>query len=662
MCGITGYWARGANDAALWNSLSLAVASLQARGPDDRGVWRNDLGVGLGHARLAILDLSPSGHQPMVTEDGRLAIAFNGEVYNYREIREVLSGCGYRFHGQGDTEVVLAAFHRWGMQALDRFIGMFAIALWDRQARRMYLIRDRVGVKPLYYGWNGKLLCFGSELKSLRAYPHWQPEIDRQALGEYFQYGRIASPRSIYRDVFQLPPGHWLVLGEQGPPELHRYWSVVRPHTVQPKHEEEYEAELESLLIDAFRYRMVSDVPVGVFLSGGIDSSLVAALLQRHAGQRIHTFTVGFNEQGHDESVWARRVAEHLGTNHTETMLDVSEAREILPHWGDLFDEPFGDSSGIPTYLVARTARSQVKVALSADGGDELFGGYAHYGVIHDRYAALHRMPGVARQLLGSALNRFPIENYLDRVPLPRVLRHRMRRHLLDRISKLRHMLPSATGGRIYDMAHAFWMPGEIGQLLGAYPSSHASLDAYPGSFYEQMTYADFHDYLPNDILTKVDRTTMAVGLEGREPLLDHRIAEFAFALPWNLRQGELGPKHLLRKILYRYVPRQLLDRPKQGFSIPLSQWLRGDLAELVQDYLSPQRIRRMGVLNVDAVQTAVRNFYDGGPQGDRIDVEKVWLLLAFEMWQERWGVAAPAVAGERVELTEGGHAHSLCH
>jgi len=638
MCGITGYWSLRQHDETLWRELPAAVASLHRRGPDDLGLWRNNQGVGLGHARLAIIDLSAAGHQPMLTEDGRLAVVFNGEIYNHREIRHALLEQGYQFHSDSDTEVALAAFHCWGMKALDKFIGMFAIALWDAASRRLFLVRDRIGVKPLYYGWNGDTIWFGSELKALRAFGHWPPEIDRQALGEMLQYGYIGAPRSIYRDIKKVPAGHWLEISEAHPPRLHQYWSAITQYS-SPLQQgaDAIEEELEALLINAFRYRMVADVPVGVFLSGGIDSSLVAALLQRHSGQQIHTFTIGFTESTHDESIWARRVAEHLGTAHTEMILTATDAREVLPQWGELFDEPFGDSSGIPTYLVARLARQHVKVALSADGGDELFGGYPYYNEIAARRAGLNRIPLAVRIALGAAITRLPLVQALSHLPGPAHARHAVRRKIAERLYKLGYMLPQLQPGMVFDAAISFWMPHEICRLMGGYTNPRQQLDRHPGNFREQMAYADFLDYLPDDIMAKVDRTSMSVGLEAREPLLDHRIAEFAFALPSNLRWGALGAKHILRKILYRHVPQALIDRPKQGFSIPLSRWLRGDLSYLVRDYLDVERIRSAGLFDPNVVGQVVNNFLSGGVRGDRVDVEKLWLLLAFEMWREKW-------------------------
>jgi len=641
MCGISGYWARGCQPERWQRDLDRSVASLRQRGPDGSGTWVRPGGeVGFGHTRLAILDLSESASQPMVSREGDWVMVFNGEVYNFAEIRAELEQHGESFRSSGDSEVVLAAFRRWGIAAVDRFIGMFAIALWQESTRRLWLIRDRMGVKPLYYAWNGRALWFGSELKALRAFNVWRPELDRTALAEYFQFGYISAPRSIYRQVFKLRPGHWLELGESGPPVTQCYWTALGPQRQFNEPEEELEERLEALLISAFRYRMVADVPVGVFLSGGLDSSLVAALLQRHSGQAVHTFTVGFSDPAFDESRYAREVANHLGTRHTEHILSPAEVMNILPRWGDLFDEPFGDSSGIPTFLVSRIARQSVKVALSADGGDELFSGYSHYGVMLERERAMARIPRAARVAMSQALGLLPnasLQAMVRHLPVPLGMQHAARRTVVDRLEKLRGVLPGAEPGKIYDAGMSFWTTGESAGLLGGSGAARPVLNGHARGFADHMSCSDIRHYLPDDILTKVDRTTMAVGLEGREPLLDHRLVEFALRLPLDLRRGALGTKHLLRRVLYRHVPRELLERPKQGFSIPISRWLRGDLAGLVDGYLAPERIRQAGLLDPQTVQRTVSNFRDGGPKRDRLDVQKLWLLLAFEMWREKW-------------------------
>jgi asparagine synthase (glutamine-hydrolysing) len=636
VCGIAGYWFKSRVPEAAQQWLKDGVASLHHRGPDDRGLWFED-GVGLGHARLSILDLSSLGHQPMASRNGRWVMVFNGEVYNFREIRKDLETLGHTFLGAGDSEVIVEAFAEWGPGAVRRFVGMFAIALWSKADRRLYLLRDRLGVKPLYYGWNGNSLWFGSELKALRAFKHWSPLLEQSAIVDYFRYGYIDEPRSVYQDVFKLPAGHWLELGPEGEKKIEPYWSVL-DSALNPRQgsENELADELEALMIDAFRYRMISDVPVGVFLSGGIDSSAVAAILQRHGGQRIKTFTIGFDEAAFDESAHAERVARHLGTEHTTRILKLNEAMQILPKWGDLYDEPFGDDSGIPTLLVSQVASESVKVVLSADGGDELFSGYNSYTGMFARRRKLAAIPEWLRVAAVAALRALPIDQVDSRLAAqrwPAGINHDLRHRVTVPFAKIRDRLQTRTVGEMFDQASAWWSHDELRSLLGwdGHPA-RANCDIYPGEDGEKLCLWDLHHYLPGDILTKVDRATMAVSIEGREPLLDHRLVEFAFALPFRFRRGAGGPKHLLRKVLYKYVPREYVDRPKQGFGIPLHQWL-GDLRQLLDQYLEPGVIAAQGIFDAEVVRRLVARFRAGDkPAGD-----KVWLLLAFQMWHARW-------------------------
>jgi len=665
MCGIAGIVSPGTRVDPVTCGLERALDRIAHRGPDDRGVWTNGADVALGHRRLTILDLSDRGHQPAVSADGRYAMVFNGEVYNFAAIRDELEATGRTFDGTGDTPVLFAALQHWGTAALERFIGMFAIALWDERDRTLLLVRDRVGIKPLYYGWDGTTLCFGSEMKALRAFSHWTPELNMRAAGEYFQYGYIAGPRTIFEHAYKLEPGCLLRLTEGGAPEVRRYWSIPAGAPGADAmtagsggvgapgadammagsggagapgagdDDGEREEQLEALLRDACRYRMVSDVPVGVYLSGGIDSSTVTALLAHNGGQHgpLRTFTIGFEENRHDESPFARRVAEHLGTVHTEYILRVDEALEMARGWGELFDEPFADSSGLPTLLVSRLAAREVKVVLSADGGDELFGGYSVYDDALRKWQRLSRVPRAALAALGAMVGGVPIgglEALLRGVHVPASRRGPW----LRQMRRLRDVLHNPTPAGVFDGAITYWLPDNIRQLLGAYACPRPSSATYAGEAAEQMCLWDAHHYLPEDILTKVDRTTMAASIEGREPLLDHRVVEFAFQLPLHLRRGALGPKHLLKKILYRHVPREFVDRPKQGFRIPLEEWLRGDLRQLVCRYLDPECIRRDGLFHPRVVRRVVEDFFAGNSR----ETARLWYLLAFEMWRERWG------------------------
>lgn len=641
MCGITGYWAQR-SEPDLWAcDLARSVETLRLRGPDDSGVWvSSERDVGLGHTRLSILDLSDLGHQPMVSEDGDFVMVFNGEIYNFAQIRSELQARGHRFRSSGDSEVVLSALREWGPAAVERFIGMFAIALWCRSQRRLWLIRDRLGVKPLYYAWNGRVFWFGSELKALRGFGAWRAEIDRNAVGDYFQYGYIAAPRSIYRHVYKLQPGHWLELGDAGEPVSRCYWSAAEPREPFAASEDELAERLEALCIDAFRYRMVADVPVGVFLSGGLDSTLVAAILSRHSGQQIHTFTIGFQDPDYDESSQAREIAGWLGTCHSERILSPDQMLAILAHWGTLFDEPFGDPSGVPTFLVSRVARESVKVALSADGGDELFSGYHHYGVMLQRERLLARIPAALRHALSHTLQSLPdgsLQRLVDLLPAPASMKHAARRSVVERIARLRSIPPDLNSSRLYELGLSLWTPEESERLLGGPYLRRPLLNGYARCLADHMSHSDIRYYLPDDILTKVDRTTMAVGLEGREPLLDHRLVEFALRLPLHLRRGSLGTKHLLRRVLYRYVPRTMMERPKRGFAVPMSRWLRAGLSDMLDTYLAPDRIREAGICDPRMVRHAVQCFRDAGARRDRLDVQRVWLLAAFEMWREKW-------------------------
>jgi asparagine synthase (glutamine-hydrolysing) len=638
MCGIVGYWAHSGEPAAFPDALREAVRELKHRGPDDLGIWRDGRGVGLGHTRLAILDLSQTGAQPMVSKDAEIVIVFNGEIYNFRELARDLVARGHEIHGESDTEVVLAAYREWGSSCVDHFIGMFAFAIWDEPQRCLRLFRDRVGVKPLYFMWDGRILCFASELKALRRLPHWSSDIDRTAVGEFLQYGCIAAPRTIYRQVRKLLPGHWLHMEVGGPPKIAPYWSLskVLKRGELRGSSAQLEDELEELLIDAFRYRLVADVPVGLFLSGGIDSSLLAALLHK-SGVELETFTIGFHSAEHDESEAATQIANSLGFRHHLTKITMVEATGILSRWPDHFDEPFGDSSGIPTYLVAKTARERVKVVLSADGGDELFCGYDHYKTLESRMASYGQIPGMLRKAGSKALSAVvagsPMNLTNDFAPgLHRWLRHGL---AYDRLHKMHDFLAAQNAMAAARTFRTIWRTGEVECLLEMPyrdPRQTERDGEWPGHPIEQWSAIDLHEYLPDDILTKVDRATMAVGLEGREPLLDHRLVEFAFRLPFNMRHGSLGTKHILRSILYRHIPRELVDRPKKGFSVPMDKWMEGWLVSgAIRDSIDTLG-EKMPFLNSKLLEGQLHAFA-GSPQGR----SRLWLLYVLGRWAERW-------------------------
>jgi asparagine synthase (glutamine-hydrolysing) len=639
MCGIAGYRSFGPNLAALAPQLGAATQSLLHRGPDDGGQWIADDGViGLGHRRLSIIDLSALGHQPMRSVCGRWMMVYNGEVYNFREIRAELEAVGHVFRGTGDSEVILAGFSQWGADAAKRFIGMFAIALWHQPTRELHLIRDRLGVKPLYYHWDGRFLCFGSELKALRAFTGWRPEVDPRALEDYLREGYIDHPMTIYRRVFKVPPAHRVTLRDDAQLKVARYWHPLEARRdLSGRSEDDLTDELEALLTSAFKYRMIADVPVGVFLSGGVDSSLLAALLAKHAGQRINTFTIGFDEAGYDESPHAEAVARHLGTHQTTRHLTLDTAMLLLPQWGDLYDEPFADPSGLPTLLVSRMAAEKVKVVLSADGGDELFGGYGTYVSVIARLNKLRGVPRGVRAVASTALRGTGIQlldDWLARQRWPGQANQALRARTTMPLTRVAERIAPQPEGQHFDRAKHVFSDREMARLLGREPeATRLRCDDYPGDIGDRMGLWDLEHYMAEDILTKVDRATMAASIEGREPLIDHRLVEFAFSLPFNLKHGALGTKHLLRKVLYRHVPRELVERPKQGFSVPIGTWLTGSMKRLPEQALERSRVLSQGLLEPAEVARQLTRLHAGDP----LAANRVWTLTAFQMWHERW-------------------------
>ena len=637
MCGIIGYYGPTSRLPELAGALNLGLQNLSHRGPDDRGTWedvRDEAALGFGHRRLSILDLSSSGHQPMVSANGRYTIVLNGEIYNFKEIRSEIAARGVDFRSTSDTEVVLEAVALWGVAAVERFIGMFALAIWDRVEQRLLLIRDRAGVKPLYFFLHDGIFAFASELRGLQPFRSWPRDLDQGALGEFFQYGYIAGNRSIFRWVRVVEPGTWASYSTSEGLRTGRYWTLelAASKVDVPRDEREAKEHLRSLLESACAYRLVSDVPVGVFLSGGIDSSLVTAVIASRLGADTRTYTIGFAEPAYDESQWAKGVAEHLGTHHTSERLTMDEAERAVESWGDLFDEPFGDTSAIPTMLVARLARTEVKVALSADGGDELFGGYVNYSTIPGKIRALQRVPMPLRKFIGYAMasrGGGALAAYI----LGMCSRGNFDKSE-DRVRKLAEALSGGNATAVFELAVSLNTPNQVQQLLGSRSASRPSLGDLSASLEEAMMRWDFHHYLPGDILAKVDRMTMRVGLEGREPLLDHRLAEFAFACPLQFRMGSLGSKQLLRSILYDLVPRHLIDRPKQGFGIPLAKWMRaGRLNVYVRDLLSRDSLWGSGLVDPVSLKRSVEGFLSGG----KVDPHRIWLFVAFEFWRRKW-------------------------
>jgi asparagine synthase (glutamine-hydrolysing) len=644
MCGFTGFLADASFDRSQLAPIAQAMAEvIRHRGPDDGGVWADTVsGFALAFRRLSIIDVSPAGHQPMVSADGRYVIVFNGEVYNFMDLREALErgGGAPAWRGHSDTEVLLASISARGLdRTLEDAVGMFAFALWDTRTRSLHLVRDRIGEKPLYYGWAGRTFVFGSELKALRAHPQWNAEIDRGALALFMRHNYIPAPYSIYRGVSKLLPGHVLKLQWQSrEPVIRPYWSArsAAEHGFSDRSrngEEELANDLEVLLRDAVAKQMIADVPLGAFLSGGIDSSTVVALMQTQSAQPVKTFTIGFREEGYDEAAHAAVIARHLGTDHTELYVTPNEARDVIPKLHTIYDEPFADSSQIPTYLVARLARSQVTVALSGDGGDELFGGYTRYMFGRRLWGNLSRFPPSIRRSISSAIRLVSAErwNMIAR-PMLAIAPRRFRARLLgDKLHKLAGLLAHGTLDSVYRDLVSHWnSPLDI-VLTDMEPRT--ALDTMNGSSIDdpvaRMMLLDLVTYLPDDILVKVDRAAMAVSLETRMPLLDHRVVEFAWRIPLTANLNRNGSKGILRNVLYRYVPKALVDRPKMGFGVPIDSWLRGPLKEWAEDLLEPARLRREGYLKSQLIQQR----WQEHKNGKRNWHYPLWNVLMFQAW-----------------------------
>jgi asparagine synthase (glutamine-hydrolysing) len=630
--------------------------AIKHRGPDDEGQWLDsEAGVALGARRLSILDLSPEGHQPMVSQSGRWVVAFNGEIYNFRELRAIVESSGVRLRGHSDTEIMLASFERWGVRsAVERFAGMFAFALWDRAERALHLVRDRLGEKPLYAGWVGDVFLFGSELKALCAHPAWHGEVDRGAVALFLRHGYVPQPWSIYHGIRKVPPGAILTLTardmRQAPAEK-RYWSaraIAEEGAQSPSALSDPDAidALEAVLKRTIRDEMVADVPLGAFLSGGIDSSTIVALMQAQSDRPVRTFTIGFHERAFNEAHQAKAVAAHLGTDHTELYLTPAETRAVIPRLPSLYDEPFADPSQIPTFLVSELARRDVTVCLSGDGGDELFGGYDKYVVSDQFWRGVRRVPHGARVLLGRAITALPPMVW-DRVlrwagPLaPRGGASGERAH------KLGALLSLDTAEAVYRRMMSHWAEPEA-VVAGAREPLVALSDRaqwpHVDSYLLRMMYMDLVTYLPDDILVKVDRASMGVSLESRAPFLDHRVVEFALRLPLAQKVRNGHGKWLLRRVLDRHVPKTLIDRPKMGFAVPIDRWLRGPLREWAEDLLSDRRLRQEGFLDPAAVSRTWREHQSGG----RNRQFQLWDVLMFQAWfalQRDHPVQAPVVA-----------------
>lgn len=645
MCGVTGYLSPGGFSGESAKSTLLGMRdSLLHRGPDDAGIWFDEsVGVALGHRRLSVLDLSRAGRQPMLSQSGRYVIVFNGEIYNHETIRQKLQHLGRSdWRGQSDTESLLAAIECWGLErALTSLIGMFAFALWDRKERKLFLARDRLGEKPLYYGWHGGVFLFGSELSALRAHPAFKAEISHDSLSLYLRYGYIPAPQCIWADIKKLTPGTWVSIGATDRntevfPQT--YWSLRQAALVGEANpfkgsDEEAIESLDTVLKASVAGQLAADVPVGAFLSGGVDSSTVAALMQAHSSQRVKTFTVGFRESSYDEAVHARRIADHLGTDHTELYVTAAEARKLIPDLPRIYTEPFGDSSAIPTYLVSQLAGRQVTVSLSGDGGDELFGGYDRYLRYLSLWKSREMVPVSLRRVLSRAL-RSDGPRYLNSAVkrLAGFAGNPFGRSLVDRSHRVADLLDSSDYAGFYRVATSHWNPPPTFSPI--MQVEHGLSDQMQNEFIntlDTMMAQDSVTYLPDGILVKVDRAAMAVGLETRVPLLDHRVVELAWRMPAGLKVRDGQGKWLLRKVLDRYVPKELTNRPKMGFGVPMDQWLRGPLREWGENLLGENRIRQEGFLD----STLIRKRWDEHQRGENNWCDSLWLVLMWQSWLE---------------------------
>lgn len=626
MCGFSGFFASHNPDNHHYQILGAMASAINHRGPDDSGVWYEaQSGIGLAHARLAIVDLSPAGHQPMRSACDRYVIIFNGEIYNHLALRQQLEEEKQApvWRGHSDTETLLACFAVWGVEKTIRAtVGMFALALWDKQQQMLTLARDRFGEKPLYWGWCNETLLFGSELKALKSHPAFNAEIDRNSLVLLLRHNYIPAPHTIYEGIHKLPAGHFVQIGQGqnvGTATSQSYWSlnsVIESGLANPFVGSDQDAvtALEQLISESVAGQMLADVPLGAFLSGGVDSSTIVSLMQQQSNRPVRTFAVGFNEPGYNEAKYAQEVAAHLGTDHTELYVGAEEALAVIPKLPEIYCEPFADSSQIPTFLVSQMAKRQVTVALSGDGGDELFGGYNPYQFAPKIWSSISRLPLSIRKLAVAVLKG---------APLP------------DKLHKLLGVLPASDRDEFYSMLMSHWQQPEKVVIGGSVvPTLLGGSATWPKveSFEHWMMAVDANQYMSDDILVKVDRAAMANSLETRVPLLDHRVVEFAWQLPLSLKIRKGTGKWVLREVLYKHVPREMIERPKKGFSIPLAQWLRGPLREWADTLLDEQRLQQESYFNPQPI----RKLWQEHLVGRRDNALKLWSILMFQAWLEQ--------------------------
>jgi asparagine synthase (glutamine-hydrolysing) len=648
MCGLAGFLTTRLKPADELAAMARCMtAPLAHRGPDDHGTWCDAAdGVSLGFRRLAIVDLSQEGHQPMQSASARYVVVFNGEIYNFPDLRAELETRGHRFRGHSDTEVLLAAVDEWGVGgAVRRFNGMFAIALWDRGEKRLHLVRDRAGEKPLYFGWlTSEVFAFGSELKALQAHEAFESRVDRSSVALYLRFGYVPAPYSIFERIQKVLPGEIVTVDTRRAAVSHEtYWSLrdaAAAEPIQAGDENEVVSQLDALLADSVKRRMLADVPLGAFLSGGIDSSLIVALMQRQSASAVRTFTIGFADASYDEAPYAAAVARHLRTDHTEVYVTPRDAMDVIPELPWIFDEPFSDSSQIPTFLVARIARKHVTVALSGDGGDELFGGYSRYVRGVRVWRSLTSTPRMVRRGVAGMLGLLPQRRWDSLLSgETRASRFLLARGLTgDRVAKLRDLLREERPAAVCLDMVTHWRRADALAGSRETPRTPFSDPVIDRDFAEISMYLDAMTYLPDDILVKLDRATMAVSLEGRVPLLDHRVIEFAWRLPQRFKlRGNVG-KWILRRLLSQYVPAGLFERPKHGFGVPIDLWLRHELRDWAESLLDPRRLRDSGIFEPADVtrrwKQHVAGLYNWKPL--------LWDILMLQSWYDRQRQAAP--------------------
>ncbi len=638
MCRIVGFWdLHYKKNYNIKKVIETMRDTMIHGGPDDAGIYIDTAnGLALGHRRLSILDLSSTGRQPMEFEN--LVITYNGEVYNFKEIRRELETYGYKFISNSDTEVILKAFHKWGLRAVHKFRGMFAFAIWNKEEEKLILCRDRAGVKPLYWCYKDGLFMFSSELKAFHKHPKFEKKINYSAFSLFLQYGYIPAPYSIFENTYKLEPGCFLIVDKNGILKKEKYWDIEEYFLEGAKEkgkwlkksEEELMEELENLLTESFKLRLVSDVPVGMFLSGGIDSTIVSTLLAKE-GIKLQTFTIGFYEKDYNEAHHARRIADYLGIEHTELYCTPKEAFDIIPKLPEIYDEPLADPSAIPTYLVSKLARTKVKVSLSADGADEQFCGYPRYLSIVDKIIKLNKIPFKKEiSFLLNILNPEIIDKiyaYLKFIPFKY-------KNLKDRYMKLRKILQEKDFLTQYEISLKIFLEDDFENIsMQTTPFELKDSSIKSLNVYSLVMLRDLKTYLPDNILVKVDRATMSVSLEGREPFLDHKILEWSSQLPYELKCKNGKTKYLLKKFLNKYIPANLIERPKKGFEIPIYKWLRKDLKKMVLEYINSNSLKDIYTLNPSKIQKLLRNY----KENKNVNYAKLWVLFIFIIWKEKW-------------------------